>query len=52
MFQFWASVADGDPVLNQYCVFGIDSWNLSNATNKMAILFKRTRWINVVLMLG
>ena len=23
MFQFWASVADGCPVLNQYCVFGI-----------------------------
>ena len=30
------------PVLNQYCVFGMDSWNLLNATIKItvAILFK------------
>ena len=54
MFQFWDSIADGGPVLTQYCVFGIDSWNLSNATKKItvAILFKRKRWNNVVLMLG
>ena len=34
MFQFRASVADGGPVLNQYCVFGMDSLYLSNATIK------------------
>ena len=41
MFQFRASVADSGPVINQYCVFGMDSWNLLNATIKttVAILF-------------
>ena len=32
MFQFPARVADSGPVLNQYCVFGMDSWNILNAT--------------------
>ena len=51
MFQF--RVADSGPALNQYCVFGIDSWNLLNATIKItvAILFKH-RTIDVVLKLG
>ena len=42
MFQFRASVADSGPILNQYCVFGMDSWNLLNAKIKItvAILFK------------
>ena len=42
MLQFQASVADSCSVLNQYCVFGMDSWNLLNATIKItvAILFK------------
>ena len=34
MFQFRASVADSGPVLKQYCVFGMHSWNLLNATIK------------------
>ena len=32
MFQFQASVADSGQVLNQYCVFGMDSTNLLKAT--------------------
>ena len=37
MFQFRASVADSVSVLNQYCVFGMDSWKLLNATIKIAV---------------
>ena len=33
MFQFKASVADSGPVLDQYCVFGVDSLNILNATS-------------------
>ena len=42
MFQFRANVEDSCPVLNQYCVFDMDSWNHLNATIKMivAIPFK------------
>ena len=39
MFQFRASGTESDPVLNQYCVFGMDSWNLLNATIKITIHF-------------
>ena len=37
MFKFRNSVADSWPVLNQYCVFGMDSWNLLNATIKITV---------------
>ena len=37
MFQFRASVADSGPVLNQYCVFGMNSWNLWNVTIKVTV---------------
>ena len=37
MFYFLASVADSGPVLNQYCVLGMDSWN---PIITVAILFK------------
>ena len=45
MFQFRDSVADSGPVLNQYCVFGMDSWNFLDATIKITItiLFKHKK---------
>ena len=35
MFQFRASVADSGLVLNQYCVFGTNSWKLLITTIKI-----------------
>ena len=46
---FRASSVDSGPVLNEYCVLGMESWNLKIP---VAILFKHKMWINVVLMLG
>ena len=50
MFQFRASIADSGPVLNQWCIFGKDSWNLLNAKIKItvAILFKH-KTMNVLM---
>ena len=41
MFQFRASVADSGPILNQYCLYGMDSWNLLNATIKITVAINK-----------
>ena len=58
MFQCRASVADSAPVLNQYCVFGMDSRNVLNArlenlnNSTVAIPFKHKMLTQCCLIVG